>query len=245
MADFTIALSEPDSTRFGFTCTRANVITKANIPEALDFSRRHGARVLMVRCDTGDIDTARALEDEGFRLADTLLYSRAELKKLQMPARNLALPIRCFAASDTEQIVDVARVLYTDYFGHYHADPLFDRAKVDEGYADWARRSCIDRSVAAEIFVAYDQERIGGFVTMRLNDAEDGEMVVGGVHPDYGGKGIYRDFLITGMEWCLAQGRIRMVVSTQVNNYAVQRAWAQLGFKQYQSQYTFHKWFPT
>lgn len=69
-------------------------------------------------------------------------------------------------------------------------------------------------------------------------------MVVGGVHPDYAGKGIYRDFLITGMQWCLAQGRIRMVVSTQVNNYSVQRAWAQLGFKQYRSQYTFHKWFP-
>jgi ribosomal protein S18 acetylase RimI-like enzyme len=244
MADFKIAVSEPDSAMFGFPCVRANAISKANIPEALDFARRKGARVLIARCDTGDIETARSLENEGFRLADTLVFSRAELQEMQMPAPHLALPIRCFRPADTEQIVAVARVIYGDYVGHYHADPLFDRAKVKEGYADWARRSCVDKSVAAEIFAAHDGERIAGFVTMRLNDAEDGEMVVGGVHPDYAGKGIYRDFLIAGMKWCIAQGRIRMVVSTQVNNYAVQRAWAQLGFKQYRSQYTFHRWFP-
>jgi GNAT superfamily N-acetyltransferase len=243
MEDFTIAISEPDSANFGFTFIRANAVTGADIPAALDFSRRHGARVLMVRCDTGDIGATRALEGEGFRLVDTLLFSRAELEKLGIPGRRLAFPIRYFCSSDTEQIADVAAVLYKDYFGHYHVDPLFDRAKVCEGYVDWARRSCLDKSVAAEIFVAHDGERICGFVTMRLNDVEDGEMVVGGVHPDYAGRGIYRDFLITGLEWCIAQHRIRMIVSTQVNNYAVQRAWAELGFKQYRSQYTFHKWF--
>jgi ribosomal protein S18 acetylase RimI-like enzyme len=240
---FSIEISEPDSAMFGFTCVRANCVTQADVPGMLAFAQQHGARVLLARCSTSDIKTSNALEEQGFRLADTLLYSLADLAKLEMPARRLTLPIRAFRSADIEQILGVARVLYSNYFGHYHADPIFDRAKVVEGYVDWARRSCLDETVAQEVFVAADHGRVGGFVTMRLLDQDEGEMVVGGVHPDYAGKGIYRDFLLTGMEWCLQQKRVRMIVSTQVNNYAVQRAWARLGFQQYQSFYTFHKWF--
>ena len=34
-----------------------------------------------------------------------------------------------------------------------------------------------------------------------------------------------------------------MIVSTQINNYTVQRAWVRLGFLHYRSFYTLHKWF--
>jgi GNAT superfamily N-acetyltransferase len=243
MRAFTIAISEPDSKTFGFICVRANHVTRAHIPEILEFSRQHQARVLITRSDTSDHATTHALEDAGYRLADTLVYSKAEHKGRTLPERRLALPIRPFRPSDSAQIVEVGRVLFANYFGHYHADPMFDRAKVLEAYVDWVRRSCANRAVAEEIFVADHQGRIAGFVTMRLNDSQESEMVVGGVHPDYRGKSLYRDFLITGIEWSIKKGCARLVYSTQINNYTVQRAWVDVGLQPYQSFYTFHKWF--
>ena len=35
----------------------------------------------------------------------------------------------------------------------------------------------------------------------------------------------------------------RLIVSTQINNYGVQRVWARLGFIHERSTYTFHKWY--
>jgi hypothetical protein len=40
------------------------------------------------------------------------------------------LPIRPFRQSGSAQIVEIGRALYANYFGHYHADPMFDRAKI-------------------------------------------------------------------------------------------------------------------
>jgi GNAT superfamily N-acetyltransferase len=82
-----------------------------------------------------------------------------------------------------------------------------------------------------------------GFATLRLNNPEEGEGVLFGVGPLAQGQGIYRSFMIHGMEWCLQQGMTRMVVSTQITNIAVQKVWTRLGFEPSHAYYTFHKWF--
>ena len=78
---------------------------------------------------------------------------------------------------------------------------------------------------------------------MRLNSPEEGEGVLFGVAPAAQGRGIYRSFMVRGMEWCLAQGTSRMVVSTQITNIAVQKVWTRLGFEPHKSYLTFHRWF--
>jgi hypothetical protein len=45
------------------------------------------------------------------------------------------------------------------------------------------------------------------------------------------------------MAWCASRGAARMMVSTQINNVAVQKVWARLGFEPNYAYYTFHKWF--
>jgi GNAT superfamily N-acetyltransferase len=82
-----------------------------------------------------------------------------------------------------------------------------------------------------------------GYFTLRLNNLEEGEAVVGGVQYSARGKGIYRSFITRGMEWCLSKGAARMLVSTQITNVAVQKVWARLGFEPSLAFYTFHKWF--
>jgi GNAT superfamily N-acetyltransferase len=242
-APFSIGISETDTDRFGLVYVRATNVAKSNIADALAYCRRHGAGVCIARCDAGDFAAMEALEDEGFRLKDTLLYYEATLTQAPIPEPRLAIPIRAATAGEGDAVGALARAAFADYFSHYHADLGFDRAKVDDAFVDWARRSCQDQSVADRVFVADDGDALGGFATLRFNDGAEGEGILFGVHPSYQGKGIYRDFMITGMRWCLEHGRTRMIVSTQINNYTVQRAWVRLGFVHYRSFYTLHKWF--
>jgi len=242
-ARFSIAISAADTDRFGLVYVRANHVAKSDIAGMLAYCREHRAGVCVARCDAGDFAAMEALEDESFRLKDTLVYYEATLDPSAIPAPRLAVPVRAVKAGEGDAVGALARAAFTDYFSHYHADPRLDRGKVDDAFVDWARRSCADKSVADEVFVADDGGTLGGFATLRFNDATEGEGVLFGVHPNYQGKGIYRDFMITGMRWCLEHGRGRMIVSTQINNYTVQRAWVRLGFRHYRSFYTLHKWF--
>ena len=78
---------------------------------------------------------------------------------------------------------------------------------------------------------------------MRLNETDEGEGVLFGVHPSFEGRGIYWSFMVYAMNWCRNRGAARIVVSTQITNTAVQKVWARLGFEVVRSFYTFHLWF--
>jgi len=238
-----LSISEPDTRRFGTVYVRARELTTADLAATLDYCRAHNAGICVARCATGDFPTIHALEDEGFRLMDTLVYYRARLDGGVLPEQRLALPIRRARPEESDAVGRLAAAAFKDYFSHYHADPRFDRRKVDEVFVDWASRSCRDKSVADEVFVADAGAALGAFATMRLNDEVEGEGVLFAVHPEHQSKGVYRDLMISGMQWCRDHGRDRMVVSTQINNYTVQRAWIRLGFEICESFYTFHKWF--
>jgi RimJ/RimL family protein N-acetyltransferase len=240
---FSIGISKVDTDRFGFVYVRANYVAEADIADMLAYCRDHGAGVCVARCDVGDFAAMEALENAGFRLKDTLVYYEATLEPSTIPMPRSAVPIRAVRPGEGDAVSALARAAFADYFSHYHADPRFDRGKVDDAFVDWAQRSCADKGVADEVFVADDGGTLGGFATLRFNDATEGEGVLFGVHPAYQGMGIYRDFMTTGMQWCLEHGRRRMIVSTQINNYTVQRAWVRLGFLHYRSFYTLHKWF--
>ena len=150
------------------------------------------------------------------------------------------MTIRAVRPGEEAAVADVARASFVDYFSHYHADPRLPRDQVDASYIEWAQTSCT--GAADHVNVAELDGRIVGFATLRKNTPEEGEGVLFGVHPDAQGKGVYRGFMIAGMEWCRDSAMSRMIVSTQVNNYTVQRAWSRLGFLHFKSFYTFHRW---
>jgi GNAT superfamily N-acetyltransferase len=183
------------------------------------------------------------MEREGFLLMDTLVYYRYDLTQSPLPGDNAKVPVRPMRPGEEERVRDVATESFRGYFGHYHADERLDRAKCDEVYVSWAYRSCVSREVADEVLVADLNGSIVGFATLRLNSAEEGEGVLFGVAPSAQGQGVYRSFMIRGMQWCLSNRAKRMVVSTQITNIAVQKVWTRLGFGPSYSYYTFHKWF--
>jgi len=234
--------SEVDSERFGVRVARAYVVAE-NCSRVLDFCTAEKIQLLIARCPTTDLDTAQRLEALGSQLTDTLVYYSFDVAKRPIPDDSPRALVRAFQPGDKVQVERVAAAAFHGYYGHYHADPKLDPKLCDEGYISWAVRSCLSREVATEVLVAELDNRIVGFATLRLNSSEEGEGVLFGVAPEAQGVGIYRSFMVSGMQWCKQQGVKRMVVSTQVTNVAVQKVWCRVGFEPAHSYHTFHKWF--
>ncbi|HRE48721.1 MAG TPA: GNAT family N-acetyltransferase [Aggregatilineales bacterium] len=238
-----IALSALDEARFGIRVARAANIEGGHVADILAYCQQNAVQMLIARCAVDHIHHAQMLEQSGFLLMDTLVYYKRDVLKKAIPADPNPLSIRSVRIGDEAAVRRVAEGAFRGYAGHYHADPRLERAKCDETYIDWAVRSCLDRNVAAEVLIAETNDSIVGFATLRLNTTEEGEGVLFGVAPEAQGKGIYRAFILEGMRWCAASGAHQMVVSTQVNNIAVQKVWVRLGFEPSYAYYTFHKWF--
>jgi GNAT superfamily N-acetyltransferase len=213
-----------------------------DLPAVFDFCDRNDVELLIARCAVEDIEVAQALESAGAQLMDTLIYYSRDLTKSPVPQESASVVIRPLQPGDEVAVGDVAAASFKNYSGHYHADSRLDRAKCDEAYTSWAVRSCLSREIAAEVFLAEFDGRPAGFATLRVNSAEEGEVVLNAVAPFAQRYGIYRHLVITAMNWCLSWGANRVLISTQITNIAVQKVWVRLGFEPKRAYYTFHRW---
>ena len=145
--------------------------------------------------------------------------------------------------NEAEKVRTLAAESFKGYSGHYHADNRLDPKKCDEVYSSWAFNSCIYKDFANEVLVAVLENRIVGFAALRINDSKEGEVVLNGVLPEFQRMGIYRMLIENSIIWFMRQGMKRMIISTQITNIAVQKAWVRVGFQPHSSFYTFHRWF--
>lgn len=235
-------LSPLDTARWKVATAKAPDVTAERLPALLAECRSHDVRFLIARCLTSALAAAQAMEREGFQLMDTLVYFSRGLGA-ELPSDEAALAVRELAQGEHDAVKEVATRAFAGYFGHYHADARLERAECDALYVDWAERSCRSKELADEVLVAAPGGKIAAFATLRLNDAEEGEGVLFGVAPEAQGRGIYRALMSGAMRWFKARAAQRMVVSTQINNVAVQKVWSRLGFEPSKSYYTYHKWF--
>jgi GNAT superfamily N-acetyltransferase len=237
-----VSLSAIDKERFGIVTARDPHFTVETLKDALRFCRENAVQMLVARCASDDLPAAQAMERAGGRLMDTLVYYLRILDR-PFPEQERSAPVRLLQPGDTPGVCRVAAECFRGYIGHYHADPLLDRAKCDEVYVSWAERSCLDHSVASTVLVAEDGERIAGFLTILKRSPEEQEIILNGVDPAVQRHGIYRALVLAAMSHARTSGAKRLTVSTQLINTAVQRAWTRLGFESSRSYYTFHLWF--
>lgn len=238
-----ISLSALDEERFGVRTAKTTPNTLDDVQAILSFCQSNSVELLIARCSTHDLRAVQLLENEGFFITDTLVYYRRNLLRFPIPEDTGQIRVRAVQPGDEIVVRKVAAEAFHGYYGHYHADPRLDQTKCNEVYVDWATRSCLSREVADEVLTGDDDETLVGFATMRLNNADESEGVLFGVAPSAQGKGLYRSFMVAGMNWSLRKGASQMVVSTQITNIAVQKVWVRLGFEPSHSYYTLHKWF--
>ncbi|KUG24603.1 hypothetical protein ASZ90_005597 [hydrocarbon metagenome] len=238
-----VFLSAIDKERFGIRTARVVGVTTESLSSILEFCRKEQVKFLIARCSMFDLETAQTMEKNGFLLMDTLVYYTLDIAKKKSPSANGIVYFRPIRAEEEEEIASVAVESFRGYFGHYHADQRLDNNKCDEAYVDWARKAFISRGSDENFQVAEIDGRIVAFGVFRINSPDEGELFLGGIHPDFQGQGIYQAFLYRAMEWCLSKNAKRIVISTQINNIAVQKILTRFGFEIAKGYYTFHKWF--
>jgi hypothetical protein len=100
--------------------------------------------------------------------------------------------------------------------------------------------------LADYIIVPRVNGKAAGFLTLKQHADKVGDTTVGllvlvAVDPSMRGKSIYTNMISLGLRFLKREAEI-VETGTQVTNYAVQKAWVQLGLKQVTTTYVFHKW---
>ena len=241
MPETSISLSPLDETRFGFRTARAFVQNLTDLPLIEEFCQKENVEFLILRCETDKIELVHALEAKDFSLMNTLLYFRYLLSAENILPREKET-VFYIQPEDEVRIKKITQSAFADYRSHYHADPRFDPRDCDEGYLDWAVRSC-RKEIADEVLVAKSNGQVKGFLTLRKNSSDEVEGPLFSVSPEAQGQGLGRNLIKAAFAWAYKEGAKEFIISTQITNLASQNLWVGLGMKLNRSLYTFHKWF--
>jgi ribosomal protein S18 acetylase RimI-like enzyme len=237
-----IAFNALETKRFGIRC--ASVVDPQASLEAVNAAAQfEGIAFLSVRVPTDDISRVQALEDDGYRLMDTIVYYHKYLsnRHLQTPKLN-DIDIRIAELHEAERVGEVAAAAFSNYFGHFHADARLSQTACDAVYVDWAK-NCVRMQVTSlPVLVAQTSENIVGFLCARHTDDTCADIALNAVMPGMQGQGIYGALLDNSLLRMAAAGFQEVTISTQVNNTRVQRACGKRGFRMQRSSYTLHKW---
>ena len=237
-----LELNDLETARFGIICAR---LTEADTPlaDVNVAAATANVRMITTRVDVSALDRVHALEADGYRLMDTLVYYARPLKELPAaPALPEGVSLRFATPADAPRVAEVAREAFRGYFGHYHADPGLDNAAADAAYMEWAETSTRRCGPEAPVLLAFNASSLTGFLTLRRNASLESEIILNAVSPKAQGGGLYSALVHRALQEEQVGESERMLVSTQINNYAVQRIWTRLGFSHCHSLYTFHKW---
>ena len=246
-----IQINDLETQRFGIRCARL-VDYEGDIRDALSEARRLKIQFLSARVPATFLSVVNDLESNGFRLKDTLVYFTARLNFKQpsfgheFRTLNEAAIDRIVSSEDKSRlkssVAEVADQAFKGYLGHYHSDSQIPEGLADDVYIDWASRTVELSSDYDPVFVEQRNGQVTGFLSLNGAANETSEIVLNAVRPAAQGNGTYGRLLRTAMKYSESSGAAAIEVSTQINNYGVQRVWSRHGFLHTRSAYTLHLW---
>lgn len=229
-----------ESARFGIIAAKLTD-PSAPLAQVNATARALNVQMITVRVDSNELRRVQELEEDGYRLMDTLVYYSRDL--VNLPETGISPvdeTIRRAAPADSPIVAKVAREAFSGYYGHYHSDPRLSSTAADAVYVEWAENSIAHCTAKTPALVALAGSQIVAFLTLNLDSAE---IVLNAVHPEAQGRGTYGRLVDRAIETGRNAGLTQLIVSTQLNNIASQRTWARRGFRILHSLHTLHKWF--
>ncbi len=236
-------LSPDDTARWRVRSAKAFVTSRDEVRTLVDSCRRCAVRLAIVRCPAEETPTAQALESEGMRLMDTLVFFARSLHDWPSWPRPQGVATRDLEPADIAIVERIAREAFRGYGSHYHADERLDPAQCDDLYVDWSLRLCQPADYPSHVLLATVDGEPAGYMAFRQRPGEDAEAILGGVLDKARRRGVYGALLADGLTWLSARGAENAMLSTQIANVAVQRVWTRFGFEPHHALYTFHGWF--
>lgn len=241
-------ISDIDSKRFGFKIAKTSDFSEG-IGLVVSELRKSGVRLIISRVKSADIELINEMEDFNFRIKDTQITLRRNLEGVEQLIEennyNKTKFILRQAVTDDKKAVGYIALDAFKNYGHYAANKQLDINKANKIYKDWAERSCNDKTVADYMFVAEMENRIAGFLSLKVNKENKtiiGIQHLGAVDKLYRNDGVFRLLIIK----CLIQGahdrhnehRTYLLAV----NYPVIRSYQKLGFKISDTHHTMHCW---
>lgn len=209
--------------------------------EALRTIREARSDVAIVRIPSEKIDQLAKLELFGVSplVTDTLVYYGCDLANHEISEiKNQDLEFRLATAEDRGRLPRLVGEIFAGYKNHYAGNPLFSSSDILDGFMEWGL-SYLQENKNYICWVLYDGERPVAFANCK-QDGDCFEGVLFGVDSEYSGRGIYGDLINFTQRDAVHRGCKRMIVSTQIQNLAVQGAWVRRGFRLYKSWNTVH-----
>lgn len=233
--------SASDSSRFGLVIYRAKT-TEIDWPAILDQILTHQVDTAIIRIPTEQLSQIHKIDRTAMpmMITDSLAYYQADLEAL--PSRPLQhTDIRYERATPNHHAAlnTIVRETFGDYVNHYRMNPFFDNEQVTEGYQDWVR-SYAEESDARVCWLLYRGDEVVGFANFNFEKEDLCEGILYGVKPSKRGGGVFRDIMLFAMDYARQRGYTKMMVTTQVENRAVQRVWSSLGFQVHHHDNTIH-----
>jgi ribosomal protein S18 acetylase RimI-like enzyme len=234
-----------ETDRFGCSIRRVTIGSgPVDVVRLLDVVQNDSADVLIVRYDAArlDLPSTFARSRRAVVPAGTLTYWEEPVSVEEPPApSNLeVLPADRMDLTTVSAVVrQIVQASFLDYGNHYTANPLLDNSATLAGYEDWAVRSL--RETPGNVLVMTDLGEPIGLATIESGvDGGHLEILLAGLVPAAQGRGLYGSLLDGCARVAAARGARRMVISTQVHNVRVQRAWARHGLRPFAAIETVH-----
>ena len=250
-ATVTRSASAVESDRFGMTIGRVVVGDQCPEQEAApaltaEFDQAP-EELLIVRWPTRlvTLGAAAAASSRAVVPADVLVYWEVPASELRpdaaaLTADDLRVTVPSEADDASRAALDlVVRDSFAGYGNHYTANPRLDRDLALTGYLDWARRA-LDDNPQDVVLLHHGDQPIGVATLTTGADGQDLEILLAGLTGTTQGQGWYRHLLAGVGDQARARGCSRVIISTQVHNIRVQRAWARSGFRPFGAVTTVH-----
>lgn len=238
-----IEFSQWDTEHFGLRVGKSFIGQDTKFQDVIEESAENKIDLLVCRCRADDTQNTWQMGRYGFELMGTTVTYSAYSNDLAIPTVPVDICIRSITEDEVRYVTDIASESFDTYPGHFHADPRINPDKCEDLYRKWAFNSCHDKKVADYVLVAEIGKCIAGFLTIKKAEGVTGSLVLAGVSHSHRRRGVYKSLLSGGVRWCESQGLKKIESSTQITNYPVQKAWANMGLRMENSVYIFHKWF--
>lgn len=230
-----------DSARFGIRVVRGHVPTGTASDVVVDEVTHCDASLIILRTDAGDSDAIVRLQRQGWPVihADTLVYYGIDLTALlhESPPAD----VRLATDADRDAIHEIAESGFAGYRAHYAANPLLPKDEILAGYVEWAKSRLAPTSPGSCTWVVVAEGCVAGFATCDLSaDMDRVEIVLNAVHPRFSRRGLYGCLLKGILLHYATRSYRRLVVSTQLWNYTVQRQWTRAGLSLERAYDTYH-----
>lgn len=234
--------SEVDSQRFGKRVFR-KVLDEFSVEEIASQVEKDKIDLIILRLPSVTKDKHSELHKLKCQVihADTLVYYFSALKRTEItPLRN-NLSFELISKENSKVLDEVVPIIFKDYTSHYASNPYLDKQKISAGYIEWAKSYIAEVQEGRISWLVKQADEIIGFATCTFNkEKNECEGVLYGVMPQAAGKGVYTDIIRFTQGYFKDLGYATMWVSTQIQNYSVQKAWIKEEFQLKKAYDTYH-----